>query len=177
MRDGDRDAAAEFVTRYGSRIRRRVRGKLGPGMRRLFDSQDILSTLGRRLDRVVHDERVEAQNADEFWALVMAIANNAVVDKARVCRRLQRVEGEDSDFANAMLTRMRNADNDDGDSDGEGAIESAFGALPDDVDKRILSMWLVGSRHTQIANGVGLSPAAVRQRWQSIKSRLRERLA
>lgn len=144
-------------------------------MRRLFDSQDILSTLGRRLDRFVHDERLEARNADEFWALVMAIANNAVVDKARVYRRLQRIEGEDSDFANVMLTRLRGADNVNGSE--SSALESAFGALRDDVDKRILSMWLVGSRHTQIAQGVGLSPAAVRQRWHSIKDRLRERLA
>ena len=54
MRNGDREAAAQFITRYEDRIRRRIRGKLNPSVRRLFDSQDIFSTIGRRLDQYVH---------------------------------------------------------------------------------------------------------------------------
>ena len=173
MREGDRDAAAEFVTRYESKIRRRIRGKLGPAMRRLFDSQDILSTLGRRLDRFVRAERVEARTTDKLWSLVMGMANNAVVDKARVYRRLRRVEGEDSDFAGVMLTRLRDAESDDKTLDIE--LEAAFDSLKSEIDRQILSMWLTGSRHTHIAASVGLSPDAVRQRWQTIKSHLRER--
>ncbi len=53
VRGGDREASAEFISRYGPRIRRRVRGKLSPAMRRLFDSQEILATVARRLDQMV----------------------------------------------------------------------------------------------------------------------------
>ena len=51
IRAGDRDAAAAFLDRYGPLVRRRVRGKLGQQMRRVFDSQDLWSTLARRFDR------------------------------------------------------------------------------------------------------------------------------
>ena len=88
MRSGDRVAAAVFITRYGSRIRRRIHGKLSPAMRRIFDSQDILSTLGRRLDQYVRFGRLAAASEDELWALVFRMAENAVIDKARVFRRL-----------------------------------------------------------------------------------------
>ncbi|TVQ59449.1 MAG: sigma-70 family RNA polymerase sigma factor [Phycisphaerales bacterium] len=175
MRAGDRDAAAEFVTRYESRIRRRIRGKLGPAMRRLFDSQDILSTLGRRLDRFVRAERVEARTPDELWSLIMGMANNAVVDKARVYRRLRRVERDDAGFADLMLTRLNEGER--ARRDPEIDLEAAFDALKSEVDRQILTMWLTGSRHAHIANSVGLSPDAVRQRWQTIKSHLRERFA
>ena len=77
MRAGDRGAAAVFVTRYGSRIRRRIRGKLSRAMRRIFDSQDILSTLGRRLDSFVHSGGVQATSE----AAITMAAENA---KARV---------------------------------------------------------------------------------------------
>ena len=80
MRSGDRDAAAEFISRYDSRIRRRIRGKLGPAMRRLFDSQDIVSTLGRRLDLYVRSGRLEAVSGDQLWSLIMKMAEHGVID-------------------------------------------------------------------------------------------------
>jgi hypothetical protein len=60
MRAGDRDAAAAFVTRYGTRIRRRLRGKMSPSIRRLFDSQELMSTVARRLDAFVRSGRLAA---------------------------------------------------------------------------------------------------------------------
>src|ERR1051325_8138362 len=53
MKRGDRVAAAEFIADNASRIRRRFRGKLGPDVRRLFDSQDLVSTVSRRLDTII----------------------------------------------------------------------------------------------------------------------------
>lgn len=173
MRDGDREAAAAFIMRYGSRIRRRVRGKLSPGMRRIFDSQEILSTVGRRLDMYIRDGRMEAASAGQLWALVFRMASNALVDKARVFRRLQTVEGEDGPFAQELLRRLRYAERSDT-AGVEIEIEKAMQGL-DVIDRQILSMWLVGSRHAQIADFVELTPVAVRKRWQKIKAGLQER--
>ena len=55
MAAGDREAVGTFLSLYGPMIRRRVRGKLRMSVRRLFDSQDILSTVGRRLDTIVRE--------------------------------------------------------------------------------------------------------------------------
>src|SRR5690606_30935513 len=99
MRRGDRDAAAEFLVGYGPLIRRRIRGKLGAAMRRLFDSQEILSTVGRRLDAFVNAGRLEATTTPQLWGLVIRIAENALIEKARVVQSLKAREGEDSPFA------------------------------------------------------------------------------
>lgn len=173
MRSGDREAAAEFLDRFGSRIRRRVRGKLGPGMRRLFDSQEILSTLGRRLDQFVRSGRLRAESAPELWSLVFTIAENALVEKSRVLRALEAREGEDSPLAHRMLSRLRDVEarSEDGP---EIELDRALSVLEPGIDREILSLWLTGHQHNHIAESLGLAPTAVRKRWQKIRERLRE---
>jgi len=176
MRDGNRAAAAEFVTRYGSRIRRRIRQKLSPAMRRIFDSQDILSTLGRRLDMFVRSRNVGAASEAQLWALVYRIAENAVVDKARVFRRLEEVETEDGPFAHDFLRRLRTAE--DRAADGaEIEIDAVMEFIKDPIDRQILHLWLLGTQHLVIAEDVELAPTAVRKRWQEIRNKLHDRLA
>ena len=176
MRDGDRTAAAVFITRYNSRIRRRIRGKLSSAMRRIFDSQDILSTLGRRLDHFVRCGRIEAVSVDQLWALIFRMANNAIVDKARVFRRLQEVESGDGRFAQSLSIRLRQAERQQ-ESGVEIEIGNVLNIFKDGTDKEILFLWLHGSNHRTIAEYVELKPAAVRKRWQKIKSVLHQRLS
>jgi DNA-directed RNA polymerase specialized sigma24 family protein len=174
MRAGDREAAAVFITRFGARIRRRIRGKLSPAMRRIFDSQDILSTLGRRLDLFVRSGRLTAASEAQLWALVFRMAENAVVDKGRVFRRLQRVEDEEGLFAQELSSRLRHAER-CRNAGAEIEIERAMNLFADRVDRQILSLWLAGTPQTVIAEYVDLAPTAVRKRWQKIRSELQER--
>jgi DNA-directed RNA polymerase specialized sigma24 family protein len=172
LRAGDREAAALFVQHYGPMVRRRVRGKLGASMRRLFDSQDILSTVSRRLDRYVSAGRVRAGTEAELWSLVLRMVDAALVDKVRIVKRLQRVEAEDSDFAGLLLGRLKQAETRAGDAV-EMELDQAFAALSDPIDRQILSLWLRGHKHPAIAAVVGLSHDAARQRWHSIRQRLK----
>ena len=143
MRNGDREAAAQFIIRYEDRIRRRIRGKLNPSMRRLFDSQDIFSTVGRRLDQYVRTGKLEAQSEHQFWALIFRMATNAVIDKSRMYRRLQKAEGLDSQFAQELMSRFRQAER----RDKQGVeieIDNVVNLLSDDIDREILTQWLFG---------------------------------
>ncbi len=176
MRAGDREAAAEFVTRYGARVRRRIRGKLSQPMRRVFDSQELMATLARRLDAYVRAGRLAAASGGQLWSLVFQIAEHAVVDKTRIFRRLQTVEAEDGSFARGLLERLRQAE-ESGQDGAELELDRAFRMLDDATDRTILSLWLADTPHTITAECVGLSPAAVRQRWQGIRRELRSRLA
>jgi hypothetical protein len=176
MRHGDRTAAALFVTRYGGRLRRRIRGKLSPSMRRIFDSQEILSTVGRRLDLYVRSGRLEADSVDRLWALLLRMTEHAVIDKGRVFRRLRRIEDEDSPFAHQLVQRLRDADEKRSDGS-ELEIEQAIGLFDESVDRQILSMWLVGSPLSEIAPLVEMSPYAARRRWYKIKDTLQRRYA
>jgi len=174
MRGGDREAAAVFLMRYESRIRRRIRGKLGPSIRRLFDSMEILSTLGRRLDLYVMSGRVQADDESQMLGLLFKMAENALIDKARVFRRLQSVESADSEFAHELEQRLRKADS-ERDTGAELELENCIKTINDPVDRRILSLWLTGEPHAAIAQFVDKTPTAVRKRWEKIKSELKDR--
>ena len=172
MRAGDRQAAAEFLGHFGPRIRRRVRGKLGPAMRRLFDSQEILSTLGRRLDHAVRAGQVRASSIDELWGLVFRIADNSLIEKARIFRSLESREGEDGTISRELLSRFREAERRDEDRPLI-EIDAALRSLGEGVDREILSLWLMGHTLVDIGVTVGLADTAVRKRWEKIRARLR----
>jgi DNA-directed RNA polymerase specialized sigma24 family protein len=176
MRAGDREAAAAFVMRFSSRIRRRIRGKLNPSMRRIFDSQDILSTVGRRLDRFVESGRMDAASEGQLWSLMFTIANNAVVEKCRQFRRLQRLEDADSGFARDLTDRQRRSER-RASAAPSIEVEKVISLFDDKIDKQILSLWLSDTRQCDIAQRIDLAPAAVRKRWQKITTRLREKFA
>jgi DNA-directed RNA polymerase specialized sigma24 family protein len=174
MRAGDSDAVGTFFDRYESRIRRRIRGKLNPPMRRLFDSQEIFSTLGRRLCMYVQAGKLGATNQQQLWALLTRMANNAVIDKSRVFRRLRDMEGEDSVFAQGMLAQLQRAER-HSDQGVEVEISEALNLFTDSDDRQILSLWLIGKPHSQIAFLVQLPADTVRKRWQKIREKLQDR--
>ena len=175
MRHGDRDAAAEFITRYGTRIRRRIRGKLGPALRRVFDSEDVLSTLGRRLDEFVSSGRFDPADEDELWALLLHMARHAVIDKARDVQRSRRAEDGDGPLVGHLSRHRAGGGSESPAADEE--VGKALDSLPDRIDRDILSMRLEGERHAAIARFVNLPRTAVEKRWQRIKRRLRRRLS
>jgi len=176
MRAGDRAAAALFVTRYGPRIRRRIRGKLGPAMRRIFDSQDILSSVGRRLDAFIRGRKLTAKNEQELWGLVHRIASRVLIDKARIFYHVQETEREDSAFAYMLASRLREAER-SSTAGTEIELEQVFELVGDQTDCTILYHWLEGKSYGAIAEIVNLTPAYVRKRWERLKAGLRERWA
>lgn len=176
MRAGDAQAVAWFIEHYGPLIRRRVRSRLEPSTRRLFDSQEILSTLSRRLLRCVADGELRATTEGELWSLVQHITQNAIVDKVRVIRKLRSAEGPDSHFARLVLDRIARAERQSEPDATERELADLFDSLPSAEDKEILALWLNDVPHAEIADRLGISADAARQRWQSLKQRLREGL-
>ena len=172
MRAGDRDAAAELGLRYASEIRRRIRGQLGPDMRRIFDSQDILSTVLRRLDVYITGHEVFAESEREVRALLMKICKNAIIDKVRIVQRLKRTEGADSPFARMMLSSLGAISSESTEFDLDD-LAYIFDALSTSEDRSILWLWLAGQDHSTIAMTLNMSHSAVRKRWQRIRDRLK----
>lgn len=174
MGQGEREAAAEFVHRYGPQIRRRVRGKLRTSMRRLFDSQDILSTLSRRLDSYVHRGLFEPRSEEELWGLVFTIAEHSVVEKARIWQALSEKEGERSGLAGEAAGRFDRAARGSGvvvadDDEFEGLLES----VPQELDRQIARLWAMNHSSETIANELGLTVEVVRTRWRRTRDQLR----
>ena len=138
---------------------------------RLFDSQDIFSTVGRRLDQYVQTGKLQAQCANQLWALIFRMATNAVIDKSRMFRRLQKAEGLDSQFAQELMSRFRQAER----RENQGVeieIDNVLKLLADDIDREILTQWLFGSKFSEIAQSIGMAHTGVRKRWQKIRELL-----
>lgn len=167
MRAGDRAAAAEFVSRFGARIRRRVRGKLHPSLRRLVDTDEVLSTLGRRLDEYVKEGRLRALGEAELWSLVFQIADHTLIDHHRDVARLKAATARSGPLAEIMAARG-------GESRGEKVdLERVYASLPSGEDRQILSLWLTETPYDVMAQMVGASPESLRKRCERIREHLR----
>lgn len=174
VRAGDREAAADLMQRYGPILRRRFRHKLGRSLRRLFDSQELSSTVARRFDQFVRSGKVRAETPGQLVALLEQIANNALARKIRVMDHLKRIESaEDSPLASALLERLRTADQ-QGPEAAELEIDRLLRSLEAPEDREMLSLWLGGASHGVIAAHLDISPAAARKRWERLRQRLRE---
>ncbi len=172
--EGDRQAAAEFVRRYSPIIRQRYRARLSPALRRLADSTDLASTVGRRLDALVANGALEVVNQRQLWALIHRLADTAVADKARALARLRRAEDEDSEWSRAFLRRSEEGH---GPEQFDGMLERLLDELPGERDRQMLGLWLAGWSHAQIGQELGLAPNAVRQLWSRVRERAKAVLA
>jgi DNA-directed RNA polymerase specialized sigma24 family protein len=175
MNHGDREAAGVFLTRYGPLIRRRIRGKVAASIRRVADTGDILSTLGRRLDLYVRNGRFACTSEAELWSLVQTIAQRSTVEKARIVSSITRLEREDSPLAQRVRETLQEHERTSEDSL-EFAWDDLMALLPDPIDRTIAYHWALGCSHEETSLIVGLSAACVRKRWERAKSALRTRL-
>ncbi|HYD01738.1 MAG TPA: hypothetical protein VEB22_10975 [Phycisphaerales bacterium] len=176
MGNGEREAAAEFIMRFGPQIRRRVRGKMAFSMRRLFDSQDILSTLSRRLDRYVHQKRFEPRSEGEFWSLIQTIATHSIAEKAKICRALEQSEEELSGLAHETAGRFDRAERGAGVTlEPNEDFEELLECVSQPIDRQIARLWAMNLSSEAIATELGLTVDVVRTRWSRTRSRLRSR--
>lgn len=141
-------------------------------MRRLCDSQELVSTIARRFDKLVLNGSVEAESERQLWALIFTIGDNALADKSRILAHLERVEGPDSEIAREWRLRFARAER-AGEDGMEGELDQMLRVLDQSTDRQILTMWLMGIEHALIASELNLEPANVRKRWERIKSELR----
>lgn len=172
IREGDRGAGAEFVRRFGPRLQARVRAELGAHMRRVFDSQDIMSTLSRRFDLLVRAGGVRAGSEAQLLGLLGEMTRNAVLTKARLLSRVRRAEdgAKEQATGSAATAEERGPDVD------ESIVDRAFEVATDEIDRTILTLRLHDMDHQTIGEAVGLSPEACRWRWHRMRTKLREML-
>jgi RNA polymerase sigma factor (sigma-70 family) len=167
---GDHEAAAEFVRSHEALIRRRMRHKLGSALRRTVDSEDLVSTLSRRLYVYMTSTRIEARSREQLVSLLMVIAERSVNDKLRALRRAEHDTGPEARWRAIVRERTQTPQASDRAAPG---MDEALAALDSDVDREITRMWLRGMDHAEISVALGISHAAVRKRWERIRAKLR----
>lgn len=175
FRAGDSEAVGDFLNAYGPLVRAHYRRKIGRSMRRLVDSQDLLSTIARRLCQRVQAQRVTAADTRQLWALVFRIGNDALVDRVRIISRLREIESADSPFVQALRKRLDVGDADDAGHFGE-ELAGMLDALESDLDRELLVRWLHGETLASVAGSLGLTAPNTRKRWERLRRTLRVHL-
>lgn len=171
IRRGDRAAVAEFVLRYGALIRLRVRERLGPSVRRVFDSEDLLSTLVRRMDSLIERGAVRAESPAQLWELLTSIMVQAASEYARRAMMEERraplsaiVDMPSPVDAMEEVARRDAA---------ESLVRRTVAWRLDQAEHAMLRMRIGGSGHDEIALALRCTVEAVRMRWIRLRQRLR----
>jgi RNA polymerase sigma factor (sigma-70 family) len=172
MRQGERDAAAMFLTENAGLIRRRFRTRLGRALRRMFDSQDLFSTVARRLDEIVMHHNLHAGTEAELWSLINTLASHALSEHVKRSLR-HRSFCDPALVLNRHETATSPAVPDDpatADDRARGLVALWLDQLESGTDRRILLLRVSGREHAEIGADLGMTTSAVRKRWQRIRT-------
>jgi len=164
----DRQAIASRLLEFAPLIRRRLQHRLTGQDRRLFDTQDLLSTILRRVDSMIARGKLRATTDRELISLVLTMLDNALVDRHRLLTRLKRVEASDGIWASWL---QANNDSFDQDHAAE-TLSEIFDSIKSPEDRLLLSLRLSGASHSMIADIIDTTPDACRQRWVSLKKKI-----
>lgn len=172
VRAGDREAAAVFLKRHEDLFRRRIRRGMSRGLRRVCDSVDVFSTILRRMDEYIARGHLHIDTEAQFWGLVRQILSHSLADQGRLRRRLEGLDGEDAALGRSLADRV-DADERRG-LEATETIASVLEQLVDERDREQVLLWMNGATASYIATLWGTSPDAVRQRWRSLRTRIRD---
>ncbi len=172
MRSGDRSAVGEFLDAYGGLIQARYRRKLGRLLRRVFDSEDLLSTVRRRLDRCVVSGKLQAETEAQLWALVGRLADRAVSSQARRLKHAPIYDQEDRQFLDELLGVTARNDREER----REIVREIFGRMS--ATERVIAVGtLRGQSQAELGEQLGMSEGAVKQRWFRVRGKIRQELA
>jgi hypothetical protein len=162
-----------FVARYclanAERIRAIARRKIPQRSRAVTDSEDVLSSVLRRLDEMGERGTLRLDSESELWGLIEAIACNTAVSKVRMIERARNLLTEDADYANELLRRLQGCP---GDDEAMLLLLRMTASIKSPSDRQILTLMHRGASHRAIGDLMGFSEQASRQRWKRIRDEL-----
>lgn len=164
-----RQAVAQFALANADKIRAIARRKLTLATRSVHDSEDVFSSVLRRLDTLAADGKLRPRSENDLWGLVVVIARNCAVSKTRMIERAKSILTDDGPLAYEIVTRL---DACVCDEEATVLLRRMMAALSDSRDRQILDLQFRGANHAAIAAFFGISPEASRQRWGTVRRKL-----
>jgi DNA-directed RNA polymerase specialized sigma24 family protein len=167
-----REAIAEFVLQHQDIIRSIARRKLTRAARSVSDSEDVVSSVLRRLDGLALRGTLLPRSEGELWGLIKVITTNTAISKTQLIERLRNLLTEDGPYVYEVLKRLNSYTEDD---EANLLVQRMLCSLSSSDDRQLLLMILRGSSHRVAAQYLKISEAASRQRWMRVKRELCER--
>ena len=167
-----RDALAAFIMAHEDQIRAVARRKLTQATRLVYDSEEVLSSVLRRLDALAHRGGLVPSNEHELLAFIKAVARNTAVSRTRLIEFMRNRLTEDGPYAYELLKRLNACQDDD---EATVLLNRMMLSLKDATDRQMLALVHKGATHKAIADLLKLpSVEASRQRWMRIRRQLCE---
>jgi DNA-directed RNA polymerase specialized sigma24 family protein len=167
--EAQRRAIADFVLEHQTTIRAIARKKLTQAARGVFDSEEVLSSVLRRLDAMAQRGGLLPRSHGELWALVTTITHNTAVSKTRLIEFMRSRLTEDGPYAYELVRRLNACADDD---EATLLVYRMMSCLPDATDRQILSLKHRGATHAAAASLLGTTEDAMRHRWMRIRREL-----
>jgi DNA-directed RNA polymerase specialized sigma24 family protein len=166
----NREEIAQYLLENRDRVRAFARRKLTSKARSVFDSEDVFSSVLRRVDALASAGSLRLHSESDLWALVAAITHNSAVNRTRLVDRASVTE----DVYQALKKRLKGCSPDD---QAAVLVLRMMFYLKSEEDRRVLSLLHRGAGHRAIGSVLGISEDASRQRWARIRRMLAERFA
>lgn len=168
----DRKAVAEYLVVHAERIRSVARRKLSAATRSVYDSEEVFSSVLRRVDTLVEKGQLHPRSEAELWALVEAIARNNAINRTKLIERARNLLTQEGPYVYELLKRLNFYASDD---EAHVLVYRMLACLPEEVDRRILGLYMRGASHAAIASLLHITVEASRQRWMRIRRELEAR--
>lgn len=170
-REAYRRTLADFILSREAQIRAIARRKLTVSTRSVFDSEDVLSSVLRRLDSLVQRGKLRPGCEAELWGFIKVIASNNAVSKSRLIECSRKWLTDEPEYAYYIVKVINACEDDD---EVSWLVYRMAGSLAGE-DRQIFFLRVRGAMHQAVARVLGIDEGAVRQRWSRICRELRDR--
>jgi RNA polymerase sigma factor (sigma-70 family) len=174
-RAGDQSALARLAEQYEPKVRIVARVLLGPALRPYLDSVDLVQSVHRSLLVGLRDERYDCSGPEKMIALAVAMLRRKAARHWRHLRRQQRpAPGADGGLPELLMSLCSPQPDPARQAEFRDAVECLCGDLSD-PERRMLVLRSHDYTCAEVAEQLGLMPAAVRVRLSRLRKRLQER--
>lgn len=166
LRAGDADAAEKLVRRYEDQIRRVIRVRLGPQLRRAVDSVDVCQSVLAKFFVCAAAGQFDLQRPDQLIRVLVTMARNHITDRARWENAERRDRRRETDADSVVLREVANAEATPSRIVASRDLLERMRSLLTEAERRVADLRAQGLEWGEIAQALGEKPDAVRKRLQ-----------
>lgn len=160
----DRESVARFVLQHADQIRSIARRNLTQHALTCVGSDDILSSVLRRVDEMSAESVLRPISDGELWRLIESITIHTAVSYTRSIERAVAFMSDEGSYAQAFRQRLKAAPDE---SEAIELVQQMVRRLRQDDAHHMFVLRARGASHEVIAEFLGISPEAARKRWSS----------
>lgn len=162
---------AEYLYAHRDRIRAAARDKLIPAARATTDSEDIASSVTRRLVDMADRGALEFRSEAELWALITLVAHHQAIDRGRMALRAATVALDDGQDGAQLVRALADTASDDHTLL---LLHRILLWIDDPALRQLLILRLRGTSYRVIAHLQHLDENTARARWSRLTRAIRE---